>query len=262
MPGYSGHVRDYQYRVDMGTKTDPSAHKYEDSKKEKPNLMGNSTYVSQYTRNMNKDQIVGHYDQKAKEVLSASMKAQEEAQKRAAQTPEEPRRGMYQSSYSSSFKGWENARAYVAPTSGVAAHQNDRRPQNQVVRGPVGHTLLRSAGLESSYSKDYGATGTNPRSRYNKDIGARTVVEQATAKDLFSGTAKDGTTAAPGYSGFMPSADSNQQARNGEVIPLDAKNNLVNIYRHHMPGFTGYQPQNHQSALGVLKAREARGGTK
>lgn len=66
------------------------------------------------------------------------------------------------------------------------------------------------------------------------------VAEMATTKQLFAGTSK-ASVRLPGYAGHIPASENNVYGLNG--IQPDTKNNLQEIYRHDMPGYTGHHPE-------------------
>jgi hypothetical protein len=104
--------------------------------------------------------------------------------------------------------------------------------------------ILRRTTALTTNQRDFGLYGSDPRQRYDWQLGTTTFSEQATCKDLFEGTAKGVREHLPNFSGHVPHAPSNsdkagRRANNGSQ---QAKVNQRDIYQHELPGYTGHRP--------------------
>lgn len=105
--------------------------------------------------------------------------------------------------------------------------------------------LLRgNYGMGTSYTMDYGTRGSTPLDRYDERTmkdDSISVTKMGTTGDLFRGTNKaTSAVRVPGYAGYVPVSKSNTHSLSEDVT--FTKNNILEVYRHDMPGYTGHKP--------------------
>uniref|UniRef100_A0A7S1NPD7 Uncharacterized protein n=1 Tax=Eutreptiella gymnastica TaxID=73025 RepID=A0A7S1NPD7_9EUGL len=97
--------------------------------------------------------------------------------------------------------------------------------------------------VASTYNKDFGTRGSNPRHRMpNSHLD---MADMSVTCDLAAGTAKSMTKIRiPGYTGHCPIDKSNITKINGDddAVAKFHKANLLVTTKHGMPGYGGYQP--------------------
>lgn len=230
MAGYAAYIPEYQreYMLDR----EIPAHKYEDFDIQHRSLMHNSVYKSEHTakyqspRRARNTKTVFPVDSKHSRTTDTLAKT---IQQRDLHEYEQRPVNHWQSSYSTSFNGWESHNNALRPTPALD-HNN----------GPH-HVLTGSEGV-SSYARSFGNQGDNPRDRYFVGDGKDTISRRGTTADLFKGTTK-ASVYGPTYAGFIPRSDNNVGTIR-QNVPYTTKDNLIQTYNHNLPKYTGSRPSN------------------
>jgi len=121
--------------------------------------------------------------------------------------------------------------------------------------GPPGCSInppscVSQPGEPSSYKEDFGAYGSEPRSRSTP--GDATIGPKSFKSVLTVGTSK-GTHHVPGYQGFLPTNTSQPQVaavEQGENLRSVDKTNITHIYLRNIPGYAGTIPENTRNDRG------------
>jgi hypothetical protein len=90
-------------------------------------------------------------------------------------------------------------------------------------------------------SANPGTPESNPFAR-----GARVgdnICDIATTRELFAGSTKANVIRIPGYAGFIPASENNQLSLTGIQPQPNTKDNILQTYKHDLPGYTAHQPQ-------------------
>lgn len=130
-----------------------------------------------------------------------------------------------------------------AAVQGACYHRQDG-PSYQATNPP---TCIGGAGMASSYTKDYGTRGSNPRDKMRLEDDQPPVI----TSELTAGTVK-GTFHIPGYQGFIPSNTSCEAAARvakGETLRSVDKTNLAEGFHANLVGYTGFVPQAARSSM-------------
>ncbi|CEG40896.1 ptype atpase [Plasmopara halstedii] len=115
-----------------------------------------------------------------------------------------------------------------------------------VIEKKRNESLIYSCTPASSYKKDYGAYGDNPRDRpYMRKRGMA-----STTADLNSGTMRM-TTHLPGYGGFLP-LSSHSTNENNHFVPTLSELRLY--HSENIPGYSGHKPVDCANYRGECRA--------
>mmetsp|Transcript_23331 Transcript_23331/g.32978 ORF Transcript_23331/g.32978 Transcript_23331/m.32978 type:complete len:286 (-) Transcript_23331:292-1149(-) len=245
IPGYSGHIPNFQQEF-PSTKPTP-AYKYEDVDIPERTLMDNSNYISTYTQTHGERAIIhksrrqrnGESQKKSNLELAAVQKIAENDANRQMTInirhayEYEARPTYWSTSYNTNFDGWK---------ASTIAKETYTKPNNiNFVQDSQGaHNLLTGPEQLSSYQRSFGRFGHDPKTHYFPEDGKRVFSRRATDRDLFFGTSKN-TVRIPGYGGFVPESKNNIDTIR-QNVPYDTKDNMLMVYRHNMPGYTGHNP--------------------
>jgi len=266
IPGYSGYIPNFQ-REYPTTKSTP-AYKYEDINIPERTLMDTSQYISNYTINHGERSIVHPSRRRIHsadpprggagqdDALAVKRNAENDANRQ--QTIDirhayeyEARPTYWTTSYATNFDAWkataDAAAARKIPDNtmtlageGGRSHIQPGSTLGKEDGGAYAHNMLRGHEQISSYQRSYGKFGDNPKKHYVESDGKRVFSRRATDADLFLGTAKN-TVRIPGYGGFVPHSKNNINTIR-QNVPYDTKDNMLLIYSHNLPKYTGHQP--------------------
>jgi len=244
IPGYSGYIPNYQTEYPMN-KLIP-AHKYEDIEPEDQRLEPKGRWTTNYQQTIEPKII---WQQRRQDVPvdnnlvnnfnNINTRRSELQAKRDVHEYETRPASNWGTTYGMQYNGWKmdrqsrsrHARARTAESSGNAGNSDYRQPE------VAQRSVLQGVDHKSSYGRSFGPRGGNPRSHYVPSDGKAVFSRRATTNDLFAGSNK-GSVRIPGYAGYVPDSRNNINIiRNN--MPPDLKNNLLEIYRHQMPGYTG-----------------------
>jgi len=136
----------------------------------------------------------------------------------------------------------------IAPdTFGAAsrAKTRDLGDEKQIThyRDSFRFAQIRKERPQTTYKRDF-ADADTPKARFFGARDAKRAVSAlGTSRELFAGTSKavskHGAGRLPGYSGHIPKARANHGHLKLDEFPT-LKDNLREVYRHDMPGYTGH----------------------
>lgn len=250
IPGYSGYIPNYQteYPLNKGV----TAHKYEDINPEERTLYTDSPWRTMYTSTVDplttrrQPPMVEQQNTQQINPNTTVVKSFKRIAGRREKMEETRNQNEYETrpttnwgtTYNMQFNGWKmdmtarerQSRARSAPLPhGVSA---DYRQGDQ-----LSSTVLQGPDQKSSYGRSFGGRNDNPRHHYVEPDGKAVFSRRSTTNDLFAGTNK-GSVRIPSYAGYVPASRNNiNTIRNN--IRRENKANLIDTYRHAMPGYTG-----------------------
>jgi hypothetical protein len=154
--------------------------------------------------------------------------------------PEKPHRttAHWTSSYNATHGASVKASAKVPEQALVIEHQHDPNAHKH----KFAQNLLRHNTGNSSYNYDFGLYGSDPRQRYDWRKGTANFSANATTRDLNDGTPKN-SEHIPNTGVHIPAAPNNDNiSQKGGRVPLAQKVNVLAVYNHNLPGYTGHRP--------------------
>jgi len=264
IPGYGGYVRLFQREA--VTINDPPAHKYEDYSAPRAvevDSMRRFPWQSVYTHSIAHSHVVDNYKkrtaplpaQRTDDSLPQQQAGIKEADSggsgRGSVDDNTVLRGgnahhkVWKSTYRDTY-GQSAERAMSAPTSSSAQLPPLTHINYQSDPLPAAHNLLRSThGMASAYTRDFGKPSSNPLDRFQRQSSQpqfehNQLSKTATTRELFAGTNKSSQRIV-GYEGFVPAAERNRSSIVGDASNPN-KDNILAVYRHDMPGYTGHKP--------------------
>jgi hypothetical protein len=163
----------------------------------------------------------------------------------------------WKSSYARTHDSFEARRSYTqtAKDTVVKSYLKPAQSGEDAFRGSFRFTDLRKEKMLSSYGKDFGEYGHDPKTRWRVNANgspgqgppSRTFVsDSATSIDLFRGTTK-GSKRLPGYTGYLPQSKLNEKQVQSEHLYRNRDDMLLN-YRFELPGYTGNRPTDASNA--------------
>lgn len=258
IPGYGGHTRNYitQY---VAPKIQYRGDQYADTAPDRQDIMSASAFRSETSEvgarlqpehysALKKRHILATEGRGARDIRFQQHLERMTGVKPAAVTGDAPdpaasvkrpnRTAHWRSSYQATH-GESAATAVADKANLIVNHQHDPNAHKHSEAA----NILRHHTGNSSYATDYGPYGSDPRQRYDWRLGTSTVNEQATTRGLFDGTAK-ASEHIPNFAGHVPASHNNDQASmKGGRVPLAQKVNVLSIYNHNLPGYTGHRPE-------------------
>lgn len=277
VPGYQGYVP--QFQREFPTAKDVPAHKYEDINQQQQSLTQRSMYSSNYTASHSADAIGAAVTnpisrRSANNGLQGGLKGTANPipaptstktipgstipASRAAQNYEkqknrlnhavalretyeyEKRPTHWQTSYKTNFNAWDTADKAKRDALLRARTQQSNPSLNN--SSPKNDAAISREAVKTSYTRDFGALGSNPYDRFAAGDGKRAFSRRATTAELFGGTNK-GSIRVPGHTGWVPESKNNDYNLAGtEITSNTTKDNFLITYRHNLPGYTGHNP--------------------
>jgi len=280
VPGYQGYVP--QFQREFPTTKDVPAQKYQDINVSQESMTQRSMYASNYSASHSTDAIGAAVTNPVsrrsvnnglqggrkgtenpipqpgntvvgKPIPGSSIPASRAAQNYEKQTHRlnhavalreayeyEKRPTHWQTSYGSNFNAWETSEKAKRDSKLRMESQKSNPSLNNL--SPKNAKAIGREAVRTSYTRDFGALGSNPYDRFAANDGKRAFSRRATTAELFGGTNK-GSIRVPGHTGWVPESKNNDYNLAGtEIISNTTKDNFLITYRHNVPGYTGHYP--------------------
>lgn len=160
--------------------------------------------------------------------------------------------GQWQSTSRASFDAWNTHAKHTQTLTKSRSLGLSQEPSFLKTTSAHPSMLARQySDAQSSYQRDFATSNAS----LSSTTRPRDLVLSSATRELHAGTAKASAHRIPGYGGYVPRSSHNAANITGKVHAGTTtvntnKDNLIETFRGHIPGYTGYQAN---SALNASK---------